>query len=229
MAAEEVSLSGVYAPPPPRTLVVLSDREGFLGVFDSGESAAAAIEGYENPVVAQAWAGMEGRKEAWVIPSLGVGLPPLFVTDDRDEALVVHHAFAEIGAAPAADDINVWRLKVGELSAPARRRLKEHQQKWDDERRAWAQRRFESLTALGRKTARGGSPAPIAGSVAELVVRRDRTADAAAEPEGSCPSNAAVPPARAPRASHTAAAGGAGGGAGETRADRAIGEPDGKV
>jgi len=181
--AEEVSLSDVYAPPPPRMLLALSDREGFLGAFDTKESAMAAVEGYAVPVVAQAWVGTEGREDVWVIPSVGVGLPPLFVTDNRDEALVVHHAFTEIGAAPSTDDVNVWRLKVGELSAPATRRLKEHRREWDDESRAWTRKRFETLTSLGRKTVRSATD-PIAGSLAELVVRRDRTVES---DEGKAP------------------------------------------
>jgi hypothetical protein len=178
---EPLSLSDVYAPPPPRELMVLSDREGVLGVFAAKEAAMAAIEGYGNPVVAQAWAGTEGREHAWAIPSMGVGLPPIFVSDDRDEALLAHHAFAEIGAVPAAEEIDVWRLEVGELSMPATRRLKEHQRTWDDETRARVRKRFESLTALGRR----GRPAadPIAGSLAELVVCRDRS-DAADPEEG---------------------------------------------
>jgi len=165
-------------------LYVVSDSSGTLGVWDSAEKAEAAISGHKGPAVAQAWPrGDSVSDQAWIIPSVAFSDPPRYVTASRDRAIVTHHAFAEIGAVPAADTVDGWNIPINSLTPLGEIRMREDVREWTEEDRKWVRERFAALEkqsrALGDEGGSDSAAEPtVSGGLAELIVRRDRTEDA---------------------------------------------------
>lgn len=148
-------------------LISLSDCEGILGVFAT--ELPKEVDGHPGPLVAQAWHSKEPVRAGlpvWVVPMALFGHPPLMVTSDHDKAMQALKAFSAVGAAPSESNVDVWRLEVGSLTPPAKRRMEEHRRVWTDEERARAQSHFKRL--VGAEMSDPGRHIP--GSVADLIV-----------------------------------------------------------
>lgn len=103
--------------------IVVSDRVGAVGVFESLDAAKAALAAYAGfPFVYCAWpAPAKAGDAAWVLPYLAINAVA-FASTDRMAVVQAQATLQRLDLVPS-DDVDYWQCEVGVIIAAAQRRL----------------------------------------------------------------------------------------------------------
>lgn len=103
--------------------IVVSDRVGAVGAFESLDAAKAALAAYAGfPFVYCAWsAPAKTGDTAWILPYLANNAVACASTD-RAVVVRAQAALLRLDLVPS-DDVDYWQCEVGVIVAAAQRRL----------------------------------------------------------------------------------------------------------